>query len=118
GGRAPGAAAEIALVLHRAGGHPAGAQGEVVRRRRARADLAPGVAADAAVAAGEEAQARRHRHQVAGPGGAGFAADDQAVGLAEAAVPGAARPQLGEAGIRADPFHAAAQGDAGAGAAA
>src|SRR5690606_13563826 len=87
---------------------------EVVRRRGTRADLAPGVAADAAVAAGEEAQAGRHRHQFAGPGGAGLAAHDQAVGHAERAVPGAAAVQLDEAGVRAHVLHATAHGQGAA----
>ncbi|KAG0950760.1 hypothetical protein G6F31_013734 [Rhizopus arrhizus] len=104
--RAPWTAIEVVLVLGRADHQVLGAQCVLVRRRRTRADLAVGVAADAAVAAGEIAQARWHRHQVAGPGGAALAAQDQAVAFAHRDVPAQHGIGLHEAGIRTDALDA------------
>src|SRR5690606_42139290 len=56
----------------------------------ARADLAPFVAADAAIAAGIEAQAGRHVDQRAGEGIARLAAYDQPADIADALEPGCA----------------------------
>src|SRR5690606_485050 len=75
--RAP-VAEEIALIFDTGGEHVARAGGQVAGLAQvavfvalvagqARADLAPFVAADAALAAGVEAQARRHVDQGAGP---------------------------------------------------
>src|SRR5690606_295001 len=66
--RAPRAAIEVALVFNAAGHHALAAERVLVRWRRARADFAEGITADAVVAAGEEAQAWRHRDQVGRPG--------------------------------------------------
>src|SRR5690606_6294501 len=99
---------EVVLVLDAAGEHVLCAQRIVAK---ARSDLTPVVAADAAAAAGVEAQGRGHGHQCVGPGVAGFAAHDQTVALADAAVPAGARVHLGEARVRARALDPPAQDD-------
>src|SRR5690606_34817209 len=118
--RAP-VAEEIALVFRAGSDHVARAGGEVADLAQAavlvlliagqsRADLAPFVAADAAVAAGIEAQARRHVDQGAGPGIARLGAQDQSRVAAEPLEGTGARMQLGEARVRTHALDAAAQG--------
>src|SRR5690606_13285316 len=81
GGHAPGAVAGVMLLRRACGDDVARAQrGAVVGRvEHARSDLAPFVAADAAVAASIEAQARWHVYQRVGLGAPVLAAQDQPV---------------------------------------
>src|SRR3546814_720291 len=101
--RAAPALREVALEPDAGGDHVLGADREVAD---ARADLAPLVAADAAVAAGVEAQGWRHRGQRVGEGVADLAAHDQPVAFAQALEPAGARVPLGEARVRARAFDA------------
>src|SRR5690606_1933180 len=97
--RAAPARVEIALVLAAGGDQVAPADAEVADPRP---DLAVVVAADAARAAGVEAQARRQVGEHVGPGVAELAAHDQPRVRAEAAEPARARVQLAEAGVGAE----------------
>src|SRR5690606_5083471 len=92
---APGVV-EVVLVLEAGCDDILGADAEVAD---ARADLAVVVAADAAVAAGVEAQAGRQLGDLVGPGAAELAARDQAVEQAEPAVPVRPQLRLHEAGV-------------------
>src|SRR5690606_18467928 len=80
---APGVV-EVVLVLEAGGDHVLCADPEIAD---ARADLAVVVAADAAVAAGVEAQAGRQLGDFIGPGAAELAARDQAGEQPEPGVP-------------------------------
>ncbi|MNU86927.1 hypothetical protein D3C71_767010 [compost metagenome] len=112
--RAPRAAIEVMLVFGRAHHHVLGTQRVLVRGRRARAHFAVGVATDGTVTTGEITQAGWHRHQIAGPGAAGLAAQDQAVGIAYRDVPAQGHVGLDETGVRAGALDAAAHGDVAA----
>src|SRR3546814_7727786 len=102
---------EVALELDAGGDHVLGTDRDVAD---ARADLAQLVAADAAVAAGVEAQGWRHRGHRVGEGVADLAAHDPPVAFAQTLEPAGPRVHLGEARVRDRALHPAAQDPAAA----